>query len=206
MATMLPQQHPPPSSRPSHDFAPSSPPDRVMFQQPQRDNSIGPPLHYRSSIEFRRTSGPGFADTGGGLPPPHGPQPMPNGGSRHRGTMSLGAFEGGKSPPGTKSRLAWILFDEVITDLYSQILRTFLANSSGPASVKRDLLARSHTLLTSRLRIRLANTSPRYVQQHATGQKTPSSLTQYRVIVSSDRSVPLLTFYRTEGLSIDQMV
>ncbi|KAM0805463.1 hypothetical protein BDR22DRAFT_787246, partial [Usnea florida] len=38
------------------------------------------------------------------MPVPNGlPHQIPNGGSRHRGTMSLGAFDGPRSPPNTKN-------------------------------------------------------------------------------------------------------
>ena len=161
MATLLGQQ--PPSSRPSHEFAPSSPPDRHMFHQQSEETPVGPPLQYRSSIEFRRTNGPGFADANSGPPLPHGPQMMPNGGSRHRGTLSLGAFEGGKSPPGTKSRTGCSISVMGNANQYSQTPPTFPASSSGPANVRRGLLAPSHTLSTFQTTIHRVNILPKCV-------------------------------------------
>lgn len=64
----------------------------------------------RTSTEFGKSGGPGFANGNGIGPVPQGPPlqmanvQMANGGGRHRGTMSLGAFEGSRSPPGTKSQ------------------------------------------------------------------------------------------------------
>lgn len=158
---MLPQQQPP-SSRATHDFAPSSPPDHVMFHRQQQENPSAPSLHYRSSLEFRRRSGPGFANGNSALAPPHGPPPMPNGGSRHRGTMSLGGFEGGKSPPSTKSGSKGSGHVCTTANTPPQTLPMCRVNSSGVVNVKQDQPARFHIPSISQRSIRRVSTSLRY--------------------------------------------
>jgi len=105
MAIYLPQQRP-------TDFSPTSPPDRAMYYPiAAAPQATGPAdmndhrMQHRLSSDLPRMGGAG-PTTNGALPMPNaGPQPhMANGGSRHRSTMSLGAFEGPRSPPNTKSK------------------------------------------------------------------------------------------------------
>ena len=206
MATMLPQQHPP-SSRSTHSFAPGSPPDRALFHQQQQENPSTPPLNYRSSLEFRRRSGPGFANSNSALPPPHGSQPMPNGGSRHKGTMSLGAFEGGKSPPSTKSGPLPPGHVCTIADLSTQTLLMSPASFSGPVNVKQDQLAPSHILPISQRLIHGVNTSLKYARTATICRSMRLALADFsRATANSGRSAPWPMFYLMEESSIDQTV
>ena len=107
MATFLPQQ---PASGPLPDFLPSSPPDQAIFNNPPQQqnstrNSNGHSIQHRQSADFRPNGTPAYTNGNGPMPVPNGlPHQIPNGGSRHRGTMSLGAFDGPRSPPNTKSK------------------------------------------------------------------------------------------------------
>lgn len=109
MATFLPQQT---ASRPMPDFLPSSPPDQAIFNNlPQQTNSTQTAngnrnkLQHRQSADSRANGAAAYTNGNGAMPVPNGlPHQIPNGGSRHRGTMSLGAFDGPRSPPNTKSK------------------------------------------------------------------------------------------------------
>ncbi len=107
MATFLPQQI---ASRPLPDFMPSSPPDQASFNNlPQQTHSArngnGDSIHHRQSADFRANGAAPYTNGNGAMPVPNGmSHQIPNGGSRHRGTMSLGAFDGPRSPPNTKSK------------------------------------------------------------------------------------------------------
>lgn len=109
MATFLPQQS---AMRPLPDFLPSSPPDQAIFNNPpQQSNSTrngngnAHTIQHRQSTDFRANGAPAYTNGNGAMPVPNGlPHHIPNGGSRHRGTMSLGAFDGPRSPPNTKSK------------------------------------------------------------------------------------------------------
>ena len=108
MATFLPQQT---ASRPLPEFLPSSPPDQAIFsnlpQQQSHSTRIGngDNIQHRQSADFRPNGATPYTDGNGAMPVPNGlPHQIPNGGSRHRGTMSLGAFDGPRSPPNTKSK------------------------------------------------------------------------------------------------------
>lgn len=112
MATFAPSQQPPTSRPLPVDFTPSSPPDRPLYAMHN-----GPPepiqtsvngnnrVQHRQSTDFKANGqASGFANGSGGMPVPNGMQHhLPNGGSRHRGTVSMGAFDGPRSPPSTKS-------------------------------------------------------------------------------------------------------
>lgn len=111
MATFSP---PPPTSQPlSTEFGPSSPPDQSYHNTrngiPQRGDSTqsasSKRIQHRLSTDFKSNGhAPGFANGNGGMPVPTGLQHhAPNGASRHRGTVSMGAFDGPRSPPNTKS-------------------------------------------------------------------------------------------------------
>ena len=111
-ATFLPQQ---PASGPLPDFLPSSPPDQAIFNNPPQQqnstrNSNGHSIQHRQSADFRPNATPAAYTNGNGpMPVPNGlPHQIPNGGSRHRGTMSLGAFDGPRSPPNTKSKALFL--------------------------------------------------------------------------------------------------
>lgn len=168
MATFLPQQ---PASGPLPDFLPSSPPDQAIFNNPPQQqnstrNSNGHSIQHRQSADFRPNGTPAYTNGNGPMPVPNGlPHQIPNGGSRHRGTMSLGAFDGPRSPPNTKSR-ALSLCNELAskrrTDSAPQTLHMCPANSSEQDSAKRGKLAPSHTQPMCRRSTRLVNTSPRY--------------------------------------------
>ena len=166
MATFLPQ---PTASRPLPEFMPSSPPDQAIFANlPQQShptrNGNGDSIQHRQSADFRVNGAAPYTNGNGAMPVPNGlSHQIPNGGSRHRGTMSLGAFDGPRSPPNTKSKATTIkeyLEDGLI--LATQIPHTFLANSSDQDSAKLGKLAPSRTRLMSQLLIRLVNTLPRY--------------------------------------------
>ncbi|KAL2057656.1 hypothetical protein ABVK25_002040 [Lepraria finkii] len=61
-------------------------------------------VQQRLSTDFKRDDPAGYANGNGPLPVPNGlPHHIPNGTSRHRGTVSMGAFEGPRSPPSTKN-------------------------------------------------------------------------------------------------------
>ena len=113
MATFLPQQA---ASRPLPDFLPSSsPPDPAIFNNLSQQthstqngngngNGNGNRIQHRLSADFRANGAAAYTNGNGAMPVPNGlPHQIPNGGSRHRGTMSLGAFDGPRSPPNTKS-------------------------------------------------------------------------------------------------------
>lgn len=110
MATSFQQ----PAPRPLPGFA-SSPPDQVFF------NMSNPPQHagsnrngngnhnvqHRLSTDFKRDDPAGYANGNGPLSVTNGlPHHISNGTSRHRGTASMGAFDGPRSPPNTKSTLS----------------------------------------------------------------------------------------------------
>ena len=109
MATFLPQQ---PASRPLPlpDFLPSSPPNQAIFDNlPQHtdhaQNGNAHTIQHRQSADFRLNGTAAYTNGNGAMPVPnHLPHQIPNPGSRHRGTMSLGAFDGPRSPPNTKSK------------------------------------------------------------------------------------------------------
>lgn len=107
MATFLPHQT---ASRPLPDFMPSPPPDQAIFNNlPQQtistQNSNGSSIQHRQSADLRANGTAAYPSGHGPMPVPNGlPHQIPNGGSRHRGTMSLGAFDGPRSPPNTKSK------------------------------------------------------------------------------------------------------
>ena len=107
MATFLPHQT---ASRPLPDFMPSSPPDQTIFNNlPQQTISTQTAnvhtIQHRQSADFRPNGAAAYTNGHGAMPVPNGlPHQIPNGGSRHRGTMSLGAFDGPRSPPNTKSK------------------------------------------------------------------------------------------------------
>ena len=107
MATFLPHQT---ASRPLPDFMPSSPPDQAIFNNlPQQtiptQTANGNTIQHRQSTDFRPNGAAAYTNGHGAMPVPNGlPHQIPNGGSRHRGTMSLGAFDGPRSPPNTKSK------------------------------------------------------------------------------------------------------
>lgn len=107
MADFLPQQT---ASRPLPEFLPSSPPDQAIFNNlPQQSNSTqtrnGNGIQHRQSADFRPNGAAAYTNGNGAMPVPNGlPHQIPNAGSRHRGTMSMGAFDGPRSPPNTKSK------------------------------------------------------------------------------------------------------
>ena len=113
MATFLPQQT---ASRPLPEFMPSSPPDQAIFTNlPQQTHSTrnphGDSIQHRQSADFRPNGAAPYTNGNGAMPVPNGlPHQIPNGGSRHRGTMSLGAFDGPRSPPNTKSEALYQYF------------------------------------------------------------------------------------------------
>lgn len=111
MATFTPR---PPTSRPlTSEFAPSSPPDRSYYNMhngaPQTANSNQPAngnrVQHRLSTDFKSNGhAPVAANGNAGMPVPNGLQHhASSGGSRHRGTVSMGTFDGPRSPPNTKS-------------------------------------------------------------------------------------------------------
>ncbi|KAL6721206.1 hypothetical protein ACLMJK_000308 [Lecanora helva] len=112
MATFAPPQLP--TSRPLHtDFAPSSPPDQPFYAmqrgppEPMQTSAIAGNrrMQHSHSTDFKANGHTaGFANGTGGMPVPNGVQHhIPNGSSRHRGTVSMGAFDGPRSPPNTKN-------------------------------------------------------------------------------------------------------
>lgn len=111
MATFTPR---PPTSRPiTSEFPPSSPPDRSYYNMhngaPQtatlNQPANGSRVQHRLSTDFESIGhAPGVAHGNAGMPVPNGLQHHASGGgSRHRGTVSMGAFDGPRSPPNTKS-------------------------------------------------------------------------------------------------------
>ena len=109
MATSLQQ----PTARPLPHFA-TSPPDPAFFNMPDptpqstsNQNMNGNhDTQHRLSTDFKGNDTAGYTNGNGPLPVPNGlPHPIPNGTSRHRGTVSMGAFEGPRSPSNTKSVL-----------------------------------------------------------------------------------------------------
>lgn len=111
MATFLSQ---PTASRPLPEFMPSSPPDQAIFTNlPQQShptrNGNGDTIQHRQSADFRPNGAAPYTNGNGPMPVPNGlSHQIPNGGSRHRGTMSLGAFDGPRSPPNTKSKAPYL--------------------------------------------------------------------------------------------------
>lgn len=107
MATFLPQQT---ASRALPDFLPDSSPNQAIFNNlPQQTNPTrngnGQSIQHRQSADFRANGAPAYTNGNGAMPVPNGlPHQRPNGESRHRGTMSLGAFDSPRSPPNTKSK------------------------------------------------------------------------------------------------------
>ena len=175
MAAFAPPQSS--TSRPlPTDFTPSSPPDQPFYVMHTGlpDPLLAPPvdgsnrMQHRSSTDLK-TNGhtAGFANGAGGMPVPNNLQhPIPNGASKHRGTVSMGAFDAPRSPPSTKSMLhrSSAVQGSRKADMPAQIPRTFLANSSEQANARLGRHAHSHTRLTSRPSIPLANTSLRYLR------------------------------------------
>ena len=171
MATFLPQQTP---SRALPEFLPSSPPDQAIFTNlPQQSHSTrngnGDSIQHRQSADFRANGAPSYTNGNGAMPVPNGlPHQIPNGGSRHRGTMSLGAFDGPRSPPNTKSKAPyrynnWVPgYRGTVLIVIIQTPHMSLASFSDQDSAKLARLARFHTRRMSQLLIRLVNTLPRY--------------------------------------------
>ena len=109
MATSLQQ----PTSRPLPDFA-TSPPDQAFFNMPNppqqstsnRNMNGNHDSQHRLSTDFKGNDTATYTNGNGPVPVPNGlPHPIPNGTSRHRNTVSMGAFEGPRSPSNTKSVL-----------------------------------------------------------------------------------------------------
>ena len=109
MATSLQQ----PTSRPLPDFA-TSPPDQAFFNMPNppqqstsnRNMNGNHDTQHRLSTDFKGNDTATYTNGNGPVPVPNGlPHPIPNGTSRHRNTVSMGAFEGPRSPSNTKSVL-----------------------------------------------------------------------------------------------------
>ena len=114
MAAFAPR---PPISGPlPSEFASSSPPDQAFYPVRHASQEVTPtlpvtgthPLHNRPAADFK-ANGPAV-NGNGGMPANGLHYHVPNGGSRHRGTVSMGAFDGPRSPPNTKStwhRRSW---------------------------------------------------------------------------------------------------
>ena len=97
-------------TRPSqpHQDQPPSPPDPATFHTsnvPQRPPPSNYRPHTRASADYRGNGTPGSVNGDGSLPiiPPGPPPHMPNGGPRHRATVSGPVFDGPRSPPNAKS-------------------------------------------------------------------------------------------------------
>lgn len=118
-ANMATSSQPPSSSRPLPEFG-ASPPNQTFFDihnvpgqtaPHQNGNGNGDRVQHRLSTEFKNGGSAGYANGhgNGAMPVPSGMQHprdhVPNGGSRHRGTVSMGTFDGPRSPPNTKSML-----------------------------------------------------------------------------------------------------
>ena len=103
------------SQNPPTNLAPSSPPDPSIYtlHNGRQDPMPMPPINGNSHVQQQQSSdskangnAAGLGNGQGGMPVPNGLQHhTPNGGSRHRGTVSMGAFDGPRSPPNTKSML-----------------------------------------------------------------------------------------------------
>ena len=112
MATFSP--HPSTDIPLSSNFMPSSPPDQAFMNISNGQHATNTPsisqsshrTHHRTSTDVKTNGhGTGFTNGNSGMPMPNGLQhPLPNIGSRHRGTVSTGTFEGPRSPPNTKSK------------------------------------------------------------------------------------------------------
>ena len=105
MATTIQQ----PTSGPLHGFG-ASPPSGRFFDIPTTpgqeipgQNGNGTHVQHRLSTDFKNGRAPDYANGNGAMPVPGGMHL--NGGSRHGGTVSVGAFDGPRSPPNTKSTL-----------------------------------------------------------------------------------------------------
>ena len=106
MASMPPQHEAP--LRSSYELAPSSPPEPGLIHHMPRsstgENFADPSSQYHNNLDFRKSDAARFTNGNGPLPMPNTPHPqMQNGGPRHGSTMSLGGFEGPRSPPAAKS-------------------------------------------------------------------------------------------------------
>ncbi|KAL8826837.1 MAG: hypothetical protein Q9191_003556, partial [Dirinaria sp. TL-2023a] len=92
-------------SQPQQD-QPPSPPDPATFHMsnvPQRPPPSNYRPHNRPSADYRGNGTPGSVNGDGPSPIPSAPPPhMPNGGPRHRATVSGPIFDGPRSPPNAK--------------------------------------------------------------------------------------------------------
>ena len=112
MATFLPAQS---QHQPLTNYALNTPPDPSLFysnhalQQPTSANediheSNDPRAEYRPSLDFPPDAVAMTPNGNGAIQMPTGATShMPTGGGRHRNTMSLGAFDGPRSPPSAKN-------------------------------------------------------------------------------------------------------
>jgi len=160
-----------PPSRPLPEFG-ASPPNQAFFDMHNapgytapNQNGNGNRVQHRLSTDFKNGGSAGYANGNGNgaMPVPNGMQHhIPDGGSRHRGTVSMGAFDGPRSPPNTKSSLQYIQRSQSneLTEI-TQILHMYLANSTDQDSAKQGKLAR-FLMRTIQPPMYPASTSPRY--------------------------------------------
>lgn len=101
LAIMLPQQE-----RPAYEHPPNRPHHAGMMHLAQRPSIDGRPLddhaHIQPAMDFPKPGIPGYPNGHGPQIPNAPPHHRQNGDPRQGGTMSLGGFEGSRSPP-TKS-------------------------------------------------------------------------------------------------------
>ncbi|KAL9123759.1 MAG: hypothetical protein Q9217_006844 [Psora testacea] len=115
MATFMPPEPPQPPPQPPQnpltDFASNS---TTNHQSPYYDGQAQQTMsphsgqdhrsEYRPSLDFPRNGAALPTNSDDAMPVSKGPRShLPNGGGRHRGTMSMGAFDGPRSPPNTKN-------------------------------------------------------------------------------------------------------
>lgn len=205
MATFLPQQT---TLRPLPDFMPSSPPDQAILnnraqQTKSTQNATAESIRHRQSADFTAngtayTNGNGNGN-GAMLVPNGPPHHIPNGGSRHRGTMSLGAFDGPRTPPNTKSKALYHYHKCPPTVLITatQIPRMSRANSSDQGSARLGKLVHSHIRPMSRPSIRLVNTLPRYERPCSRSSRLWTD-TSARATASLERNAHWYTSFQME--------
>ena len=105
MEAFLPPHSP---QKPLTNLAPNSPPHHTPFYN---DGNAQQAMHlvdnqdpHRAPVDFPRNRGAMTMNGKGALSTPNGPPShIPNGGGRHRSTVSMGAYEGPRSPPSTKN-------------------------------------------------------------------------------------------------------
>ena len=213
MATSLQQ----PTARPLPNFA-TSPPDQAFFNMPDpppqsasnRNMNGNHDTQHRLSTDFKGNDTAAYTNGNGPLPVPNGlPHPIPNGTSRHRGTVSMGAFEGPRSPSNTKSMLLHPTMRWAREKADSIVIRYFprplqiLPNRAMSGGKGLSILA-FHRYITSRYTVQILRQGMKSHVGKSSGSSRHAN-SSHRETASLALSARWRIFFPTEDVSTDRM-